>query len=138
MRRAAGTVPPHVERHRRDQQKQEYDAREVERKVHLGMQQDGDDAAAEDRDGGTLVGIAAAEMRPDLPDEGRRSWTVSCLKLPEAVTSKAVTQPLAQQGWTIGTGYGKLKDTTIRIGHMGEHTVGALNELLGLIEKVLD
>ncbi|MBI4503728.1 MAG: alanine--glyoxylate aminotransferase family protein [Gemmatimonadetes bacterium] len=73
-----------------------------------------------------------------LPDPGRRSWTVSCLKLPEGVTSKSVTQPLAQQGWTIGTGYGKLKETTIRIGHMGEHTVGALEELLGLIERVLD
>ena len=73
-----------------------------------------------------------------LPDEGRRAWTVSCLKLPEGVTSKSVTQPLLQQGWTIGSGYGKLKETTIRIGHMGEHTVSALNELLGLIEKVLD
>ena len=73
-----------------------------------------------------------------LPDEGRRSWTVSCLKLPEKITSKAVTQPLAQQGWTIGAGYGKLKDSTIRIGHMGEPTVPALTELLGLIEKVMD
>ena len=73
-----------------------------------------------------------------LPDPGRRSWTVSCLRLPQGVTSKNVTAPLAQQGWTIGTGYGKLKDDTIRIGHMGEHTVPALNELLGLIEKVLD
>jgi aspartate aminotransferase-like enzyme len=73
-----------------------------------------------------------------LPDEGRRSWTVSCLNLPAGVTSKSVTQPLLQQGWTIGSGYGKLKDTTIRIGHMGEHTVPALTELLGLIERVLD
>jgi aspartate aminotransferase-like enzyme len=63
---------------------------------------------------------------------------VSCLKLPDGLTAKAVTQPLAQQGWTIGSGYGKLKDTTIRIGHMGEHTVPALNELLGLIERTLD
>ena len=73
-----------------------------------------------------------------LPDPGRRSWTVSCLKLPEGVTAKSVTQPLAQEGWTIGSGYGKLKETTIRIGHMGEHTVDALNQLLALIERVLD
>ncbi len=73
-----------------------------------------------------------------LPVEGRRSPTVSCLQLPDGVTSKAVTTPLSQQGWTIGTGYGKLKDSTIRIGHMGEHTVPALDELLGLIEKTLD
>jgi predicted phosphoserine aminotransferase len=73
-----------------------------------------------------------------LPEPGRRAWTVSCLKLPEGVTSKAITTPLGQQGWTIGAGYGKLKDSTIRIGHMGEHTVPALTELLGLIEKTLD
>ncbi len=73
-----------------------------------------------------------------LPEEGRRSWTVSCLRLPEKITSKSVTQPLAQQGWTIGTGYGKLKDSTIRIGHMGEASVTALTELLGLIERVMD
>ena len=40
---------------------------------------------------------------------------------------------LKQQGWTIGAGYGALKDSTIRIGHMGDHTVEALDELLPLI-----
>ena len=73
-----------------------------------------------------------------LPGPGFRSWTVSCLKLPDGVVSKTVTQPLQQEGWTIGAGYGKLKDSTIRIGHMGEASVPALNELLGLIERVLD
>jgi len=73
-----------------------------------------------------------------LPDEGRRSWTVSCLRLPEGRDSKTVTQALLSQGWTIGSGYGKLKDATIRIGHMGDHSVAGLTELLGLIERVLD
>jgi aspartate aminotransferase-like enzyme len=44
---------------------------------------------------------------------------------------------LKQQGWIIGSGYGALKDSTIRIGHMGDHTVPALEELLGLIERTL-
>ena len=73
-----------------------------------------------------------------LPDEGRRSWTVSCLKLPEGRNSKTITHALLAQGWTIGSGYGKLKETTIRIGHMGDHAVPALTELLGLLERVLD
>jgi predicted phosphoserine aminotransferase len=68
-----------------------------------------------------------------LPRETRRSWTVSCLRLPEGKSAKAVAGALHTQGWTIGTGYGALKDTTIRIGHMGDHGVAALDELLALL-----
>src|SRR5438045_9751858 len=56
-----------------------------------------------------------------LPREGRRSWTVSCLKLPEGNTSKSIVAALKQAGWTIGAGYGSLKESTIRIGHMSDH-----------------
>lgn len=72
-----------------------------------------------------------------LPREGRRSWTVSCLKLPEGKRAKEVVGALKQQGWTIGAGYGALKESTIRIGHMGDHTVAALEELLTLIARAL-
>ena len=72
-----------------------------------------------------------------VPREGRRSWTVSCLKVPEGKTAQDVVAPLKQQGWTIGSGYGALKDSTIRIGHMGDHTVDGLEELLGLIQRSL-
>src|SRR6266705_2060607 len=73
-----------------------------------------------------------------LPREGRHSWTVSCLRLPEGKHSKDVVGALKQQGWTIGAGYGALKDSTIRIGHMGDHTVAALDELLPLIGQALE
>lgn len=72
-----------------------------------------------------------------LPREGRHSWTVSCLKLPAGKSAKDVVGKLKAQGWTIGSGYGALKDTTIRIGHMGDHSVAALEELLPLIEAAL-
>ncbi len=72
-----------------------------------------------------------------LPVEGRRSWTVSCLKVPEGKTAQDVVAPLKQQGWTIGSGYGALKDSTIRIGHMGDHTVDGLDQLLDLIQRTL-
>jgi aspartate aminotransferase-like enzyme len=72
-----------------------------------------------------------------LPPAGRRSWTVSCLKLPEGKTAKAVVDAAKKEGWTIGSGYGKLKDTTIRIGHMGDHTPARVTELLGVIERAL-
>jgi len=68
-----------------------------------------------------------------LPREERRSWTVSCLKLPEGKTSKPTVAALKQVGWTIGAGYGSLKESTIRIGHMGDHTVETLDELLALL-----
>jgi aspartate aminotransferase-like enzyme len=73
-----------------------------------------------------------------VPREGRRSWTVSCLRLPPGKTSKDVVGALKQQGWTIGAGYGALKESTIRIGHMGDHTVAALDELLPLIQQALE
>jgi aspartate aminotransferase-like enzyme len=72
-----------------------------------------------------------------LPREGRRSWTVSCLRLPEGKRAKDVLGFLKQRGWTIGAGYGALKDSTIRVGHMGDHTVAGLAELLPLVAEAL-
>lgn len=71
---------------------------------------------------------------PFLPRQGRRSWTVSCLTVPAA---KPIIGALKKEGWTIGAGYGALKDSTIRIGHMGDHDVAALEELLSVIAAVL-
>jgi len=72
-----------------------------------------------------------------LPPAGRRSWTVSCLRLPAARSAKAVVAALKSEGWTIGSGYGALKDSTIRIGHMGDHTVAALEDLLTVLDRAL-
>ena len=72
-----------------------------------------------------------------LPREGRRSWTVSCLKVPEGTSAKQIVSALKQAGWTIGSGYGSLKESTIRIGHMGDHTVAALDELLALLDGLM-
>lgn len=80
---------------------------------------------------------AQAEGVAYLPREGRRSWTVSCLKLPAGKSAKDVVGKLKAQGWTIGSGYGALKDSTIRIGHMGDHSVAAVEELLPLVKMAL-
>jgi predicted phosphoserine aminotransferase len=73
-----------------------------------------------------------------VPPEGRRSWTVSCLQLPEGKNPREIVGALKQQGWTIGDGYGALKDKTIRIGHMGDHTPAGLDELLALLAQMLE
>lgn len=72
-----------------------------------------------------------------LPREGRRSWTVSCIKLPAGKSAKEVVAAVKKAGWTIGSGYGALKDTTFRIGHMGDHTVAGVDALLPQIERAL-
>jgi aspartate aminotransferase-like enzyme len=44
---------------------------------------------------------------------------------------------LLRRGWVVGAGYGKLKDLTIRIGHMGDHTIDELDSLLEAIDGVM-
>ena len=73
-----------------------------------------------------------------LPKAGRRSWTVSCLKLPAGeLTGGAVAKRMEARGITIGAGYKALKDTTFRIGHMGDHTVEGLEVVLANLEEIL-
>jgi aspartate aminotransferase-like enzyme len=80
---------------------------------------------------------AAANGLSYLPQLGHRSWTVSCVKLPAGKSAKDVVSAVKKEGWTIGSGYGALKDTTFRIGHMGDHTVAGLDALLLVIERAL-
>ena len=51
---------------------------------------------------------------------GTRSPSVSCLALPPERMSREVVDAVAARGFTIGGGYGQLKDSTVRIGHMGD------------------
>jgi aspartate aminotransferase-like enzyme len=71
-----------------------------------------------------------------LPASGRRSWTVSCLNVPDGTKGRSIAQAMKREGWVIGSGYGPLKQSTIRIGHMGDHTPDRLRELLETLERV--
>jgi aspartate aminotransferase-like enzyme len=53
------------------------------------------------------------------------------------MTSDVVVKAVAERGYTIGSGYGKLKATTIRIGHMGDHTPAGLERCLAVCAEVL-
>ncbi len=72
-----------------------------------------------------------------LAPEGGRSPTVTCIRLPAGMSGPAVVEAMKERGWVIGGGYGKLKPLSIRIGHMGDHTVGQLEELLDVLEQVI-
>lgn len=72
-----------------------------------------------------------------LAPEGRRSPTVTCIVLPDGLRGSDVNRRMKERGYTIATGYGRLKETSIRIGHMGDHTVEELDALLGVLDEVL-
>ncbi len=72
-----------------------------------------------------------------LAEEGHRSPTVTCIGLPERLTGPEVVKAMADRGWVIGGGYGKLKPDHVRIGHMGDHTVEGLDVLLGELTEVV-
>ncbi|HUE96691.1 MAG TPA: alanine--glyoxylate aminotransferase family protein [Longimicrobiaceae bacterium] len=69
--------------------------------------------------------------------EGARSWTVTAIAMPERSPGGEITARMKKRGFTIGAGYGKLKDATIRIGHMGDHTVDELDALLAELEEMV-
>ncbi len=62
--------------------------------------------------------------------EGLRSPTVTAISVPDHLAADAIVKAVAQRGFVIGGGYGKLKSSTFRIGHMGDHTVTGLSRCL--------
>ena len=70
-----------------------------------------------------------------LAPTGARSPTVTAITLPTGLAGPAVVQAVASRGYVIGEGYGALKASTVRIGHMGDHT---LETLRGCLEATDD
>ena len=68
---------------------------------------------------------------------GHRSPTVTAIVTPGGVTPQVVVRGVAERGYTIGDGYGKLRGSTVRIGHMGDHTVAGLDGCLDACGHVL-
>ncbi len=61
---------------------------------------------------------------------GSQSPTVSAIRLPADSPADGFTQKVRERGIVVGSGYGKLKSSTFRIGHMGDHTVESLEQCL--------
>lgn len=66
-----------------------------------------------------------------------RSPTVSTIKLPNGVDADDFLRRVASQGIRVGSGYGKLKATTFRIGHMGDHSPATLERCLGVCKTAI-
>lgn len=69
---------------------------------------------------------------------GYRSPGVSCIRMPKGKTGSHVAAAMRAKGFVIATGYGALKDDMVRIGHMGEHSLGEVEAVLEALGEVLD
>jgi len=94
---------------------------------HAAMQQEVVDWTGRMADAGVAV-----VARP-----GERSPTVSAIRLPAGFTPQRFITEVRAGGYTVGAGYGALKTTTFRIGHMGDHTVATVRGCLAACESVL-
>jgi aspartate aminotransferase-like enzyme len=68
---------------------------------------------------------------------GSQSPTVSAIKLPADLPAETFTAAVGKRGIVVGNGYGKLKSSTFRIGHMGDHTVETIERCLAACSSVL-
>ncbi|MDQ2765732.1 MAG: aminotransferase class V-fold PLP-dependent enzyme [Gemmatimonadota bacterium] len=71
-----------------------------------------------------------------LAREGVRAPTVSCLTI--AGDAPRLAHLLRARGFEVGSGYGAMAASTIRIGHMGDHTVREVRALLLALDGALD
>jgi len=72
-----------------------------------------------------------------LARPGTRSHTVTAITLPDGVSGGQVVRAAAARGFTVGGGYGALRERTFRIGHMGDHTLGTLERCLAVCDAAL-
>ncbi len=72
-----------------------------------------------------------------FPEEGYESITLTAIRNTRGVDVPALNRSLAERGVVIGNGYGRLKDETFRIAHMGEIRLTEIDELLGWIDEIL-
>lgn len=73
-----------------------------------------------------------------LATAGHRSPSVTSVTLPKALPSSVLLKAVAERGFTVGSGYGKNKETTFRVGHMGDHTLEGLERCLAACDEALD
>jgi len=68
---------------------------------------------------------------------GYESATVTCVKNDRAVSVAELNEQLAQQWVMISNGYGKLKEQTFRVAHMGDTQEWEIRGLLATIDRLL-
>jgi len=70
-------------------------------------------------------------------EKGYESVTVTTIKNTRNISVKDLIGELGKRGFSISNGYGKLKEQTFRIAHMGDLTLTELKELIENINEIL-
>jgi aspartate aminotransferase-like enzyme len=70
-------------------------------------------------------------------EKGAASPTVTSMIPPAGVNAEELNKALKAAKWTTGSGYGKLKATNVRIGHMGDVDVLSVKNYLKAHEEVV-
>jgi aspartate aminotransferase-like enzyme len=70
-------------------------------------------------------------------EKGYESVTVSCIDNTKGINVADLNSELGNRGFAISNGYGKLKEQTFRIAHMGDLTLDEIKELISNIEEIL-
>lgn len=71
-------------------------------------------------------------------DERYLSNTLTNIKNTRGISVAELNKELGKRGFQISNGYGKLKEQTFRIAHMGECTLDEIKELLVNIDEILN
>jgi aspartate aminotransferase-like enzyme len=72
-----------------------------------------------------------------LAEKGAESPTVTSMMPPKGVNAEELNKALKAAKWTTGSGYGKLKATNVRIGHMGDVDVLSVGNYLKAHEEAI-
>ncbi len=70
-------------------------------------------------------------------EPGYESVTVTCIKNTKNINVAGLNKELGKRGFAISNGYGKLKEQTFRIAHMGDITLDEIQELINNINEIL-
>jgi aspartate aminotransferase-like enzyme len=73
-----------------------------------------------------------------FPRQGFESDTLTCVRNTRGIEIPELIRALADRGFVIANGYGKLKNQTFRIGHLGDVRESDLEELLEIMDEILE
>jgi aspartate aminotransferase-like enzyme len=70
-------------------------------------------------------------------EPGYESVTVTCIKNTKGISVADLNSELGKRGYAISNGYGKIKEETFRIAHMGDLTLDEIKEVIKNIDEIL-
>ncbi|MDL2718553.1 MAG: alanine--glyoxylate aminotransferase family protein [Acidobacteriota bacterium] len=85
----------------------------------------------------TVAAWAARNGFTLFAQKGAESPTVTSMIPPAGVNAEELNKTLKSMKWTTGSGYGKLKATNVRIGHMGDVDVASVESYLKAHEEAM-